>query len=127
MRRYAAHYVFLGKGIFLKQHYLELDDNSRIIGVRPLENEIAGTVFHNGILFPVSKDLKLQSSTILDSLKTLSQHYPGDPVFQLLHRSGLVCEDRNIPVSIFQLDGIDLHSLVFSPDKYPDSRIQQLS
>lgn len=34
-------------------HYLELDDNGRLVGIRPLTEEIAGTEFYDGILLPV--------------------------------------------------------------------------
>ena len=119
MKRFAAHYIFLGKENIFKQHYLELDENNLVRGVFPLEKEIAGTVFHNGILFPVSIELKLQPAKIIDSLQALSQQHPDDSVFQLLQYSGFVCEDLDIiPVQMFQLDGIDLVSLKNNVDNH---------
>ena len=50
MKRLAAHYVLLPDDRLLKQHYVELDDENRLLGVFPLEREIANTVFYNGIL-----------------------------------------------------------------------------
>lgn len=55
MRRIAAHYVFWKK--LLPLHYLELDDNDLLIGVFPLREEIAGTEFKDGIIYPVSLEL----------------------------------------------------------------------
>ena len=114
MKRFAAHYIALGKRRIInkhKQHYLELDENNLIKGVFPLEKEIAGTVFCNGILFPVSMELKLKATEILDTLQNLSRQHPDDSVFQILQRSGFVCEDLSVPVQIFQLDGVDLVSM----------------
>ena len=116
MKRFAAHYIALGKKGNInkhKQHYLELDENNLVKGVFPLEREIAGTVFYNGILFPVSMELKLQATEILDTIHALSQQYPDDSVFQILQRSGFICEDLSVPVQIIQLDGVDLVSLKF--------------
>ncbi len=118
MKRFAAHYIFLGEEKIYKQHYLELDENNCISGIFPLENEIAGTVFHNGVLFPVSTTLNLQPE-VAKALKDLSQQYPEDSIFQLLQSSGLVCEDQNIPVRIFRLDGIDLLLLKFLKNRVP--------
>ena len=50
MKRLAAHYVLLPDDRLLKQHYVELDDENHLLGVFPLNKEIAGTVFYNGIL-----------------------------------------------------------------------------
>ena len=114
MKRFAAHYIYLGEENIYKQHYLELDENNLIKGVFPLEKEIAGTVFYNGILFPVSTEQNLQPTKILDSLQTLLQRYPADSVFQILQRSGFVCENPDVPVQIFQIDGVDLVSLKYN-------------
>ncbi|MDR2805790.1 MAG: hypothetical protein LBB85_09175 [Dysgonamonadaceae bacterium] len=49
-KRLAAHYVLLPDDRLLKQHYVELDDDNRLLGVFPFHREIANTVFYNGIL-----------------------------------------------------------------------------
>ena len=69
MRRIAAHYVFWKK--LLPLHYIELHDNNTLIGVFPLQEEIAGTEFWDGIIYPVSAE-KLTETNIdsLDALKT---------------------------------------------------------
>ncbi|MDR0542178.1 MAG: hypothetical protein LBH19_08175 [Dysgonamonadaceae bacterium] len=50
MKRLAAHYVLLPDDRLLKQHYVETDDKNHLLGVFPLNREIADTVFFNGIL-----------------------------------------------------------------------------
>ena len=51
MRRIAAHYVWC-KQVY-RMHYIELDDNGVFHGVYPLNEEIAGTAFYDGVLVPV--------------------------------------------------------------------------
>ncbi|RHO67795.1 hypothetical protein DW083_17010 [Parabacteroides sp. AF48-14] len=53
MRRVASHYIYWKQ--FYRMHYVELDDKGVLTGVFPLEEEIAGTEFYDGILFPVVK------------------------------------------------------------------------
>jgi hypothetical protein len=50
MKRLAAHYILLPDERLLKQHYVELDDEDRLLGVFPLDRETANTVFYNGVL-----------------------------------------------------------------------------
>jgi|GEM_PF-1620268 hypothetical protein len=65
MRRIAAHYIF--KEDLLHLHYIEIDDHNNFVGVFPLSEEIAGTEFYDGVVFPShSTDLDIDS---LDSLK----------------------------------------------------------
>lgn len=51
MRRIAAHYVWC-KQVY-QMHYIELDDNGVLRGIYPLDEEIAGTAFYDGVLVPV--------------------------------------------------------------------------
>jgi hypothetical protein len=65
MRRIAAHYIF--KEDLLRLHYIEIDNHNAFVGVFPLKEEIEGTEFYDGIVFPsYSTDLDIDS---LDSLK----------------------------------------------------------
>lgn len=50
MKRMAAHYIEIPPGTRLKLHYVELSDDNRLVGVFPLEHEIAQTAFYNGTL-----------------------------------------------------------------------------
>ena len=51
MRRIASHYIYWRQ--FYRMHYVELDDSGILTGVFPLEGEIAGTEFYDGILILV--------------------------------------------------------------------------
>lgn len=51
MRRVASHYIYWKQ--FYRMHYAELDDRGVLAGVFPLEEEVAGTEFYDGILIPV--------------------------------------------------------------------------
>lgn len=59
MKRFASHFVFYHR--MLRLHYVELSSGSNILnGVFPLEEEIAGTEFYDGILLPLPADLIFQ-------------------------------------------------------------------
>lgn len=73
MRRIAAHYIYWKE--LLPLHYIELDDNDLFIGVFPLNEEIAGTEFKDGIIYPslaTSEEIKslsdLKASGITDDI-----------------------------------------------------------
>lgn len=51
MRRVASHYLFWRQ--LYRMHYVELDDTGAFAGVYPLDAEIAGTEFYDGIIVPV--------------------------------------------------------------------------
>lgn len=51
MRRIASHYIYWQK--WYRMHYLELDDQGCFVGVYPLDREIAGTEFYDGVLLPL--------------------------------------------------------------------------
>lgn len=53
MRRIASHYIYWQR--WHRMHYLELDANGCLVGVFPLDQEIANTEFYDGtlILMPV--------------------------------------------------------------------------
>lgn len=51
MKRFAAHRIFISPQEVYSLHYVELDDQSYLKGIYPLEKEVAGTAFYNGTLF----------------------------------------------------------------------------
>lgn len=51
MKRFAAHFVWY-KQVY-RMHYIELDDEGIFRGIYPLEEEIAGTAFYDGVLLPL--------------------------------------------------------------------------
>lgn len=50
MKCYAAHYIYLGRGEFLKNQVICLDDRGYIRSFEPLSEETASTLFFNGVL-----------------------------------------------------------------------------
>lgn len=52
MRRVASHYLYWQQ--LRRMHYAELDNGGLLAAVCPLDGEIAGTEFYDGILIPVT-------------------------------------------------------------------------
>lgn len=52
MRRIASHYVYYRQ--LFRLSYIELGDDGQFVGIYPLNEEIAGTEFQDGILVPVA-------------------------------------------------------------------------
>lgn len=77
MRRIAAHYIYWKK--LLPLHYIEQDDSGRFCGIFPLNEEIAGTEFWDGVVYPLPAGClttnapetleSLQGSGITDSVE----------------------------------------------------------
>lgn len=75
MRRIAAHYVYWKE--LLPLHYVELDEHGLLIGIFPLTEEIGGTEFWDGVIFPAlvgsSAEIKslpdLEASGITDAIQ----------------------------------------------------------
>ena len=100
-KRYAAHYILMQPNRVFKQHYIELDDDNCILKVAPLTEEIAGTAFYDGIIFPSSKEIDKE---IL--CKILKQK-DDIPVTEALFQSGLIASINQPVVFIYQLTGVN--------------------
>jgi len=62
-------------------HYIELDDKGIFRGVYPLQEEIAGTEFYDGVIIPVSWEKEPDFSSLLNTWKDITgQTEPGSPV-----------------------------------------------
>ncbi|GHT20511.1 hypothetical protein AGMMS4957_07640 [Bacteroidia bacterium] len=61
MKNIAAHRIISPSGEVFHQHYVALDDAHRLIGIFPLEKEIAGTEFHNGTIQVIQSEINPQS------------------------------------------------------------------
>ena len=86
-RRIAAHYIWY-RSIY-KMHFIELDEQDAILSIRPLEEEIAGTEFYNGVIIPVLRDTVIEESLLLKDWQKLTQEIkPGMPVW-LYHLEGI--------------------------------------
>lgn len=68
MRRIAAHHIYWKE--LLPLHVIETDDSGRFIRVFPLTEEIAGTEFWDGIVYPVPVVCK--QALVIDSLAVLA-------------------------------------------------------
>lgn len=64
MKRYYSHYTFIYPDIYVKNHIVEMDDDSRIIRVFPYDKEVEKTEFYSGLLIflpdniPFSKEMQ---------------------------------------------------------------------
>lgn len=63
MRRIASHYIYWQK--WYRMHYLELDADGRLVGVFPLDQEIANTEFYDGTLFPMPVDFSFKKDEFI--------------------------------------------------------------
>ena len=97
-------------------HYVELDDSGILIGIFPLEGEIAGTEFYDGILIPVlvpALDVESQKQIAFDML-------PGEILVDALERQGFTgISEMGSLVCLLLLNGIPLATAKFGAD---DSR-----
>lgn len=108
MRRIAAHYIYSGRAY--RMHYLELDEESRLRGIYPLTEEIAGTAFYDGILVPLPADERQPfGEAFLFSLKGSPSLTCKEAVFEALAGHGITegaCP--GVPVRVFLINGISL-------------------
>jgi hypothetical protein len=66
MRRIAAHYIYWRQ--LYKMSYIELNDEGLFKGVFPLDGEIAGMEFYDGLLIPVNEPEQLTGLNGLSGL-----------------------------------------------------------
>ena len=82
-------------------HYIELDDNGAFHGVYPLNEEIAGTAFYDGVLVPVlSSEPAIGFKQVMGSWPALTEKItPGCscPYISFKRDSLGVCETRHRP------------------------------
>ena len=104
MKRYAAHYILVQPCCVLKQHYIELDDNNFMLKIAPLTEEIAGTAFYDGILFPPNNEIDKKT------LHKIFKQKNNFSVTEALFQSGLIASGNQQAVFIYQLTGINLSS-----------------
>lgn len=97
MRRIAAHYIWYQR--VYRMHYIEVDDKGLFRGVYPLDEEIAGTAFYDGVLIPVQPDTMPDFRLLADTWISLT---------------GMVAVGS--PVRIFRLGGIPLASAKLGTD-----------
>lgn len=86
--RLAAHYLFLN-GVVYRMHYLEFDAGNCCRGAQPLREELAGTVFYNGIVWVVPEENGPEF--IGNRLETWKKLYPGNVLKYCLDAEAALC------------------------------------
>lgn len=116
MIQIAAHYIYY-KAPF-RMHYIVLDDAKRVKGVYPFEEELAMTVFVDGLVFPVIESKASSAEDILQELIHLQMFHPAATVFDLLALMPFVvaAADTNESVVLFRVHGCNFSSPKFSTD-----------
>jgi len=52
MKKIAANYIITLTGLPLRNHYIKVDSDQKIIEIEPLDKEFAATAFYNGLIIP---------------------------------------------------------------------------
>lgn len=108
MRRVASHYTFCHQ--LYRMHYVELDDAGAFTGVYPLDAEIAGTEFYDGLIVPVLPDTEF----FPDNIFTIPLQWDLDLTAMDIVAHKLVTEQVSkgiypgVPVRLLLLSGITL-------------------
>lgn len=113
MLRVASHYI-CADGCTYRLHYLELDNDGCVSGIYPFREEIARTIFVDGIVFPVLRKLAPNTAMLREQLIQLNTENPEAGYWGALVRLSVIgkCESDE-PVDLFRLRGIHLVSPEF--------------
>lgn len=116
MRRVASHYTYYRQ--LYRLHYVELDNQGAFAGVFPLEGEIAGTEFYDGILVPVACDKELKiPNTISVSIQWETGKSRTILLSDVLKQNGFSLDIAvGDSVQLLFLTGISLPSAEFCTD-----------
>lgn len=115
MKQYASHYLYCGE--VLRMHCIRLNGAGCIERVFPFVEEIASTVFVDGLVFPIRANQSVDAALLLDSLKFLQAEQPTASAFELIAQlSELAPIDYSDPVLLFRLHGCDFSSPKFGTD-----------
>lgn len=82
MKRFAANYIACQSVDRL--HYVEVTSGSVLNGVFPLEKELAGTSFLNGVIWVVPAALGWEVADVWSRLTAIRQHMPDASVPEML-------------------------------------------
>lgn len=82
MKRFAANYIACQSVDRL--HYVEVTSESVLNGVFPLEKELAGTSFLNGVIWVVPAALGWEVADVWSRLTAIHQHMPDASVPEML-------------------------------------------
>ena len=122
VKRFAANYIACQSVDRL--HYVEVTSGSVLNGVFPLEKELAGTSFLNGVIWVVPAALGWEVADVWSRLTAINQHMPDASVPEMLKvlisSEQLVAEGE--PVSLFLIRGIRLSAAEFGADNSSSNR-----
>ena len=82
MKRFAANYIACQS--VERLHYVEVTSGSVLNGVFPLEKELAGTSFLNGVIWVVPAALGWEVADVWSRLTAIHQHMPDASVPEML-------------------------------------------
>lgn len=98
-RRFASHFIYYNG--FYRMHYVELDENNQVRGIYPLKEEIAETVFYNGIIIIVRDIINLPD--LLRRLEEIQKDKP-EVDFRMLLKAANFIVPASEPVALFHFD-----------------------
>ena len=122
VKRFAANYIACQSVDRL--HYVEVTFGSVLNGVFPLEKELAGTSFLNGVIWVVPAALGWEVADVWSRLTAIHQQMPDASVPEMLKvlisSEQLVAEGE--PVSLFLIRGIRLSAAEFGANNSGGNR-----
>lgn len=122
VKRFAANYIACRSVDRL--HYVEVTSGSVLNGVFPLEKELAGTSFLNGVIWVVPAALGWEVADVWSRLTAIHQQMPDASVPEMLKvlisSEQLVAEGE--PVSLFLIRGIRLSAAEFGANNSGSNR-----
>ena len=122
MKRFAANYIACQSVDRL--HYVEVTSGSVLNGVFPLEKELAGTSFLNGVIWVVPAALGWEVADVWSRLTAIHHQMPDASVPEMLKvlisSEQLVAEGE--PVSLFLIRGIRLSAAEFGANNSGGNR-----
>lgn len=122
VKRFAANYIACQSVDRL--HYVEVTSGSVLNGVFPLEKELAGTSFLNGVIWVVPAALGWEVADVWSRLTAIHQQMPDASVPEMLKvlisSEQLVAEGE--PVSLFLIRGIRLSAAEFGANNSGGNR-----
>ena len=122
VKRFAANYIACRS--VERLHYVEVTSGSVLNGVFPLEKELAGTSFLNGVIWVVPAALGWEVADVWSRLTAIHQQMPDASVPEMLKvlisSEQLVAEGE--PVSLFLIRGIRLSAAEFGANNSGGNR-----
>ena len=122
VKRFAANYIACQS--VERLHYVEVTSGSVLNGVFPLEKELAGTSFLNGVIWVVPAALGWEVADVWSRLTAIHQQMPDASVPEML--KALISSEQLVavgePVSLFLIRGIRLSAAEFGANNSGGNR-----